>query len=545
MENRIYQILKDLVACRSISATPMEPGADRYVYAFLKDIPYFRTRPAQFGLYDIPDDPFGRKIPYALLLGKSRKTVILSGHTDVVSTEVYGEAEDLACSLGSELEEKLASMNLSEEQRKDMESGEWIWGRGTCDMKGGMAIAMALLEDFATQAEEGRLEGSILFSAVPDEESYSTGMRVISPVYRALKEKYDLDFRLLIDPEPANVIDGEQVMSLGTIGKTLPVIMVQGELAHVGHPYNGISPLNILTALYHKTQGSLAFVDIYEEESSMPPSWQNLRDMKDLYDASIPFRAAGYMTMLSFDRPIAKILDQCKDLAVEAFAEEVERLNSQYQEFKKMNKFAVKDRLHYEPLCYTVKDLCEELRQRNQDGFDSFYQKLKGEAEEKVLKGESYPDATLYMMKGLMDYADIKRPYVLIGVAPPYYPPTHSDRIEGREGYGRKVYEFAKKISEEQFGQPLAYENYFTGISDNSYTSLPEGDTSEIAAFYPMWGRYYNLDFESIRAISVPSILYGPIGREYHQWTERVNKKSLLEVMPEMIRKVTAFAWKN
>ena len=35
-------------------------------------------------------------------------------------------------------------------------------------------------------------------------------------------------------------------------------------------------------------------------------------------------------------------------------------------------------------------------------------------------------------------------------MAPPYYPATHSDQIEGREGYGSKVFEFAKKLSEEK-----------------------------------------------------------------------------------------------
>ncbi|MBF1151980.1 MAG: arginine degradation protein, partial [[Eubacterium] sulci] len=130
-------------------------------------------------------------------------------------------------------------------------------------------------------------------------------------------------------------------------------------------------------------------------------------------------------------------------------------------------------------------------------------------------------------------------------MAPPYYPAPHSDQIEGREGYGSKVFEFAKKLSEEKFGQALTSEHYFTGISDNSYTSIPDLDFDDITANYPMWGSAYSLDFEAIKEISVPSILYGPIGREYHQWSERVNKRSLFEVMPEMIQRVIEFAWEN
>ena len=60
-----------------------------------------------------------------------------------------------------------------------------------------------------------------------------------------------------------------------------------------------------------------------------------------------------------------------------------------------------------------------------------------------------------------------------------------------------------------------------------------------------MWGDLYSLDLKSIKELSVPAILYGPVGREYHQWTERVNRKSLLEVIPDMLENVIKFAWKN
>ena len=134
-QKRIYDILKGLVACDSISCTDKELKAEKYVYDFLQSIPYFKEHPERCGLHKIPNDPFARAVPYALILGKKRDTVILSGHIDVVDTQVYGDAEPLACQMGEELEKKLASMNLNEQQRADMESGEWIWGRGTADMK--------------------------------------------------------------------------------------------------------------------------------------------------------------------------------------------------------------------------------------------------------------------------------------------------------------------------------------------------------------------------------------------------------------------------
>ena len=545
MKERIMEILTGLVACPSISCTAKEIPAEEYVYNFLKEIPYFKEHPDQFGMHMIPNDPFGRGVPWALVVGNKPDTVIYSGHIDVVDTQVYGDAEPLCFTIGEELEKQLASMELNEQQRADMESGEWIWGRGTADMKGGVSIAMVLLEKYAKLAQEGKLEGSILFSAVADEESYSAGMRAIIPVYLELKEKFGLKFKLLVDPEPANESGPKQVLSLGSIGKTLPVIVVQGELCHTGHIYNGISALNMMANLYSKTNGSLQFVDTYMGEASMPPGWFHLRDNKAIYDVSLPYRSFGYLSVLSFDRTLDTIMSELKVLAIQAFEEEVEKLNREYQEYKKLNKFQEKEKIYYPTTVYTVNELVAELTQQYGDRFVQKYEEIKEEAGKKTAEGMAYPDATVWLMDELLTWADIKRPLILIGVAPPYYPPTHSDKIPGREGYGTKVFEFANKLSTEKFGQELVPEHYFTGISDNSYSMLPEMDFEALAANYPMWGKYYSLDLEAIKEISVPAILYGPIGREYHQWTERVNKHSLLEVMPEMIQAVTEFAWNN
>ena len=112
----------------------------------------------------------------------------------------------------------------------------------------------------------------------------------------------------MIDPEPASEDGPAQVLSLGSIGKTMPVIMTQGAVAHIGHCYNGMSSLNMLAGIYQRTGGSLEFVDVYKDESSMPLNWQYMRDIKETYDVSLPFRSSGYMTVLSFKTTISETL---------------------------------------------------------------------------------------------------------------------------------------------------------------------------------------------------------------------------------------------
>jgi arginine utilization protein RocB len=545
MKDRIYKRLKEMVAIDSISYSAKEQGMSIYVNDFFSAIPYFKTHKDQMGLYNVPNDAFGRSICYGLLLGKSKNTVVSMGHMDVVGTESYGELSEKAFEIGEELENALALKDLSADAKADMDSGEWIWGRGVADMKGGHAIHMALFEEFAKLAEKGELPGNLLYMVVPDEESYSVGMREGAKIILDLKKKYDLDFKLLVDPEPTNLRGKDQIMSIGSVGKTMPVVMVQGVTAHVGHCFNGITPLGILAGIYSKTNVSLEFSDTYKDEATIPPTWQNMRDLKELYDASLPFRAAGYFTTLNFDTTPEQIMGKLKKISQEVLDKNVEDLNAIYQEYKKRDKFAQMEKISYETKVYTFEELLNELKLKDKDKFENYYKSEYKKIGDKILKGElNFPDATMKMMELVLNYAEIKHPVVLLGFAPPYYPSIHSDLVKGKENIGSKAYEFVKEISESKHGQSMQFENYFMGISDASYAAIDHPfDYTKFSANTPMWGELYNLDFKAIEEIAIPAVIYGPIGKEYHQWTERVNKKNLFETVPAVTRDLYDFLW--
>ena len=546
LEDRIYQYLKEMVAIDSVSCSVREQDIANYMYDFFSGLSYFKTRKDQLGLYKIPNDAFGRTIPYALLLGNSNNTVVSMGHIDVVGTEVYGELSEKAYEIGEELEKALSERPLSPEARAEMESGEWIWGRGVADMKGGQAIHMALFEEFAELAEKGELPGNLLYLAVPDEESYSVGMREGAKIILELKKKYNLDFKLLVDPEPTNLRGGNQIMSIGSVGKTMPVVMVQGVAAHVGHCFNGISPLGILAGIYSRSNVSLDFSDTYKGEATVPPTWQNMRDLKELYDASLPFRAAGYLTILSFETTPQQIMDKLKLISKEVLEASVKELNDIYQEYKKRDKFAQMEKISYETAVYTFEELLAELKAKDKERFEAYYQAEYKKIGDRILKGElNYPTATIKMMEAVLNFAEIKHPVVLLGFAPPYYPAIHSDLVKGKENIGSKAYEFVKEVSEGKHGQSMQYENYFMGISDPSYDAMDHPfDYTKFSTNTPMWGELYNLEFEAIEEIAIPAVIYGPLGKEYHQWTERVNKKSLFETVPAVTRELYNFLWK-
>ncbi|MFN8387052.1 MAG: M20/M25/M40 family metallo-hydrolase [Anaerolineales bacterium] len=62
-----------------------------------------------------------------------------------------------------------------------LQSGEWMFGRGSVDMKSGVAINIALMREFARKQENGKrlideLAGNLLFLSCPDEEARSAGI---------------------------------------------------------------------------------------------------------------------------------------------------------------------------------------------------------------------------------------------------------------------------------------------------------------------------------------------------------------------------------
>ena len=68
-------------------------------------------------------------------------------------------------------------------------------------LPGGLAAGLAVLDEIGEQVLDGtdRLNGNILFLAVPDEESYSAGMRGAAGFLMDLREREGLSYDLLID----------------------------------------------------------------------------------------------------------------------------------------------------------------------------------------------------------------------------------------------------------------------------------------------------------------------------------------------------------
>lgn len=592
----IYHHLKELVAIPSISNTKEESLAADYLAKSLAEQDYFRANPGLCGQFPIEGDPLGRTVAYGLVRGNGRRTVILTGHYDVVDTEEYGEFRKYAYDVeawknasGPELEGLLEM--LTPEAREDFCSGEWLFGRGVNDMKGGLAVGLAVTGWFGGRVLEGRgLEGNILFLSVPDEEAYSAGMRGAVPLFVDLARRYDLDYACLLDLEPCFDEGGRQQVFIGSVGKMLPAVLVQGAKAHVVEAFKGLNAVGVLARLFLETELAPEFAEVCEGELCPPPTWFNLRDRKEGYDVSVPLRAGGYMSVLGFQKTAETLMERLVELGRKAFSEYLARMEGQRRALEEMRGggedgaeaagdcgSGVADSAEAAGDCGSGMDdrgghcgsaaygaeipggrpsgvPCEtvppysvlEYRELadycvgkyGSEAFADWQREQQREAGEMIRAGRwSYPQATLELMDRLLTWSKITAPVMVLSYAPPYYPAYHSDHLPGRAGAGSALFDLLARAAA-GYGVRLEKGNYFCGISDLSYCGGGEGPGLEgYAANSPMWGGLYSMDSEAMKQFCAPALLFGPVGRDAHQMGERVKAASLLEEVPSVLIK--------
>lgn len=558
-EKQIYDYLRGMVSIPSVSNTPQEKEVSDYIAGCLERQPYFAKHPSLCGQCALEGDSLGRTVVYGLVRGKGAGTVVLTGHYDVVDTDEYGRFRALAYDMeawkhihGEELE-ALKSM-LPQEARDDLASGEWLFGRGVNDMKGGLSIGLAIMDWFGQKVlEYPETTGNLLFAAVADEEAYSAGMRGAVSLFTGLRQEYGLTYDCLVDLEPSFNEGGKQQVYIGSVGKNMPAVLVQGAKAHVVECFHGLNAIGVLAEMFMATELAPEFSETFEGEHCPPPTWFNLRDRKYGYDVSVPLRAAGYMSMLGFSKTTSQVMERLKEMGRRSFASYMKRMESQEVLVRSGNILPKVDLEHCVLEYGELAEIC-----RKKKGYGKWYQDLYGRIESDVRTGAmNYPQATLEMMDAMLTFSGITSPVMVISFAPPYYPAFHSDRLgetdragrtggiqeggiqEGgiQAGEGTRLYNLLQKAAEDTCGLCLGKRNYCCGISDLSYCGGP--DREEMASYAvnaPLWGTMYRMDLDAMADFRVPSLLFGPIGKDAHQMSERVHARSLLEEVPVILQ---------
>ncbi len=215
-------LAQKLIRCPSV--TPMDAGALGVLQDALEGMGFTCTR-----------YPFGQKEKmvdnlYARL-GTSAPNICYAGHVDVVPVGDVGAWRHDP--FGGVIEDGI------------------LWGRGSADMKGGIAAFVAAVSEFL--ADDKAFDGSISFLITGDEEG--PALNGTKKVLQAIAEAGEIIDHCLVG-EPTNPNRLGEMIKIGRRGSLNGVLRVIGTQGHVAYPDLAGNPvptlLKLLTALSSK-----------------------------------------------------------------------------------------------------------------------------------------------------------------------------------------------------------------------------------------------------------------------------------------------------
>jgi succinyl-diaminopimelate desuccinylase len=208
-------IARDLVRCPSV--TPLEAGALAVLENCLKAVG-FETHRITFsepGTADV-ENLYAR-------IGSGAPHITFAGHTDVVPP---GDESAWTCGAFS----------------GEVKDG-FLYGRGTVDMKGGIACSVAAVLQYLTDnggKPHAHGKGSISFLITGDEEDIAINGTIKLLQWAAVRgEKFDH----CVLGEPSNVETLGDCIKIGRRGSQSGTLYVEGIQGHVAYPHRALNPV--------------------------------------------------------------------------------------------------------------------------------------------------------------------------------------------------------------------------------------------------------------------------------------------------------------
>jgi len=555
--NDVEALAITLTKTASVTDSAGEKAYPAFLVSLLGQMAYFQRNPDLLLSLPIPADPKGRSNLLALVKGSGTRTVMLTGHYDVVQTAMYGSLEPwafnpeiLAAKTLETLEGVSGKDNPLSRLKEDLASGDFLPGRGILDMKGGLAVGISILASFA--AKEKR-KGNILFLAVPDEEGSSCGMKAAAALLPSFLAEKKLEASAIFNLDSAVDQDsGEagRAVFLGSVGKTLPFAFFVGKCTHAGAPFDGINPALMAAEFAQEVEcnpDALKEKQTIPGEEAPPPTILYFRESRASYDVTTPQSVFCALNVLSHTRPPEEILASIGRLALGAMNRSIVSLR------ERASTLSRRVSGHFVPPVSNPQILSfEELAQKAERLSRGILDKARASAE------AAFPDdrvkQTLAVLETILPFSGLEGPAAVVGFAPPYYPRAELDQERHAVFFSMlrtEISEFSAEI-----GKSIRARPYFPGISDMSF--LAPADSSEQRAFVrtqmpvadPFAGDVdQNPDSSAAGSrtaagtpgsppLNCPVLNIGPWGREYHQAGERVHREYSFVQLPKLLTRL-------
>lgn len=500
-------LLKSLVSIPSISRSEAEKEVPHFLYEECMKLSYFQQHPQFLHADELYFS--------ALVKGTSNKTILLISHYDVVGVSDYENQKEIAFDI-----EKITA--YYQKQQRHPKDGEWLYGRGTMDMKAGLVVEMGLLEKASLDA----FDGSILLIAVGDEEVGSKGMLQATKEIERLQKEENLSIVLCVNTEPSfkeHPLDETNYLYTGSIGKLLPSFYLRGQETHVGEPFGGLNASFMAALLTSELELSSDFQEEIDGEITQVLTNLYMRDLKPFYNVQTPTSAINYFNLLFMEQSVTTITEKLHQKTKQI----AEKIILQYKEKAKKAKV--------NPLPFTIRVLLfEEL-------FQEVTSKLGKEKVENALH-QCVTDCltlderekSLKIVETLCNLSDDKTPLIVLFYSPPFYPAVSSRNNPLIVSLSSFVQEFAQR----EHGVIIEKRAFFQGLCDLSYVSAPKESIGSLTQNMPLLGKGYDIPFETIQGFDFPVLNLGTFGSDPHQRTERLELKYSFEVLPTLLEQL-------
>src|SRR5690625_948297 len=537
----ILGLTESLVNIESIVNTEGEAVIAQKLYQYIASLPYFRENPHLVFKKKTIKDHMDRYNVFATVKGtksgKNNKTVILLGHTDTVGIDDFEHLKEKAC-FPQKLMKALSVDELPDLVQQHLDSDEWYFGRGTLDMKSGLASNLYLLKYYSENPE--KLSGNLMVLAECDEEDSSNGILSALTDLIEMKKTHQYDYVGLINADfvaPLYNGDENRYIYKGTIGKLLPSFYIKGAESHVGSPFSGLDPNFIAAELTRQISYNPELCDVYGDEMTAPPVSLKQVDLKPSYTVQTALAAFVYFNFFTYTSTPQEVLIKLKEQAEIAFANAIKSLNKRYHQYNRQNG-ELENHLSWEPNVVIYEDMHRKLIEEYGDEFVNHMENFK----EQLLHDDTL-DTRMYTMKVVEEeskWLKDKSPVIIL-----FYSSLHSPHLKltGKdEDELNLLNALEEAIAEVQphYHYPIVQRDFFPYISDMSFVSM-DNNTEGIKAVKqnsPAWGKKLYVNYDDILELDIPAINIGPYGYDAHSKFERMETDYSTKIVPNITNKI-------
>lgn len=532
----VQALTKQLVHIESVVNTDGEKVIAHSIYTLISSFPYFAENPSHVTIEQTIDDEKERYNVLAFVKGKkkqSNRTIILMGHMDTVGIDDFNQLKDKACN-PDELMTALKEEALPGSVLNQLNSEDWLFGRGVLDMKSGLASHLFLLKYYSENPQE--LEGNLVFLTECDEEDSSHGILSALKTLKDWKQTHQFDYVAAINSDfvsPRFEGDENRYTYKGTVGKLLPSFFITGAETHVGSCFEGLDPNFIAAELTKQISYNPELCNEAFGEVTVPPVSLKQTDLKPSYTVQTALSAYVYFNFFIHSWSPKDVLEKLKDQANIAFAHALTSYYERYKQYCKISGEAPKD-LQWKPRVFTYEEFNEELIKTHGDDYIQHMNHFKNS----LLEDDSL-DTRMYAVRVVEEawkWMEDKNPAIIL-----FYSSLYSPRIElsGKTENEQRLIEALDEAVEEiqpLYHHPIVTKNFFPYISDMSFVALSDDEDGihAVSSNNPGWGTKHFVNYNDIRDINVPVINIGPYGIDAHKKLERVEKNYSFEIVPNL-----------